>query len=58
MGNKKNIGILKRKRNKKQKTKHNGKIQSDNMHDVLFATGKLPKEKTNAYVLCRNLPPE
>ena len=43
MGNKKNIGILKRKRNKKQKTKHNGKNQSDNMHDVLFATGKLSK---------------
>lgn len=58
MENKKNIGILKRKRNKKQQTKHNGKNQSDNMYDVLFATGKLPKEKTNAYVLCRNLPPE
>ena len=58
MENKKNIGILKRKRNKKHKTKHNGKIQSDNMYNVLFATGKLPKEKTNAYVLCRNLPPE
>ena len=45
MGSKKNIGILKRKRNKKQQTKHNGKIQSDNMHDVLFAAGKLPKQK-------------
>ena len=43
MGSEKNIGILKRKRNKKQQTKHNGKNQSDNMHDVLFATGKLSK---------------
>ena len=58
MGSKKNHRNFKRKRNKKQQTKHNGKIQSDNMHDVLFATGKLPKEKTNTYVLCRNLPPE